>query len=46
MLDKDNTARAKIKSKLYRKQIKQLSQGQTPDGYTWISLWRIFHMGQ
>lgn len=35
MLYKDKTPNAKIKSKLSRKQIKQLSQGQTPDGYTW-----------
>lgn len=35
MLYKDKTYRSKIKSKLRRKQIKQLAQGCTPDGYTW-----------
>lgn len=35
MLYKDKSPKAKIKTKFSRKQIKQLSQGQTPDGYTW-----------
>lgn len=35
MLYKDKSYKSKIKSKLRRKQIKQLAQGCTPDGYTW-----------
>lgn len=31
----DKSPKAKIKSKFSKKQIKQLSQGVTPDGYTW-----------
>ena len=34
-LYKDKSFNAKIKTKFSRKQIKQLAQGQTPDGYTW-----------
>lgn len=35
MLYKDKSPKSKIKAKLRRKQIKQLAQGCTPDGYTW-----------
>lgn len=34
-LYKDKSPNSRIKAKLRRKQIKQLSQGCTPDGYTW-----------
>lgn len=31
----DKTSKSRVKSKFRRKQLKQLSQGCTPDGYTW-----------
>lgn len=34
-LYKDKSPKSRIKAKLRRKQVKQLSQGCTPEGYTW-----------